>query len=210
MSVAVIADIVRSRALADRAAAQRILDEAILASERDLPLAEHPLTPVLGDELQGTYGDLSSAMASLLMLRLALPDGIECRYGIGLGAMTQVPSRGGVLAEGPAWWAAREAVESVHLTQERAAPGARTWIVRDDADPASPTVVAYANAYLLARDQLVGRMSQRTRRLAYGRVLGRTQAELAQAEGISQSAVSQALAAAGAGALVEGFAQLRP
>lgn len=210
--VAVIADIVRSRSLPDRPAAQRALDEAILAVERDLPLAERALTPVLGDELQGTYPDLAAAMASLLLLRLRLPGGVDCRYGIGIGAMTEVPSRAGALAEGPAWWAAREAIELVHAQQSRAVPGARTWIVRatdetGDADDAAG--VAYANAYLLARDQIVGRMSDRVRRLAYGRLLGVTQADLAEAEGITQSAVSQALVTAGVGALAAGFAQLR-
>jgi predicted transcriptional regulator len=39
----------------------------------------------------------------------------------------------------------------------------------------------------------------------YGRCLGRTQAALAAEEGITQSAVSQALAGAGAGALLTGL-----
>lgn len=207
MDVAVIADIVGSRTLPDRAAAQRALDDAIVRVERDLPLARRPLQPVLGDELQGTYPDASAAMASVLLLRLALPDGVDCRYGIGVGAMTEVPSRVGALAEGPAWWAAREAIEFVHDRQSRAVPAARTWIVA--AAGHGSTSIGWANAYLLARDQLVGRMTARTRRLAYGRLLGRTQGELAQAEQITQSAVSQALATAGVGALAEGFAQLR-
>lgn len=206
MDVAVIADIVGSRTLPDRAAAQRALDEAILRVEHDRPLATRPLQPVLGDELQGTYPDASAAMASLLLLRLALPDGIDCRYGIGVGQMTTVPSRVGDLAEGPAWWAAREAIELVHDKQSRAVPAARTWIVA--AEGHGGVEVGYANAYLLARDQLIGRMPARTRRLAYGRLLGRTQGELADDEQISQSAVSQALASAGFSALAEGLAQL--
>jgi DNA-binding CsgD family transcriptional regulator len=68
--------------------------------------------------------------------------------------------------------------------------------------------VHLANAYLFARDQLVGEMTGRARRLAYGRIGGQTQAQLAEEEGISQSAVSQALASAGVAALIEGFRQL--
>jgi len=68
--------------------------------------------------------------------------------------------------------------------------------------------IAYANAYVLARDELVSAMSGRTRRLTYGRCLGRTQRELAEAEGITQPAVSQALSAAGSAALVAGFTDL--
>lgn len=207
MGIAVIADIVGSRTLADRSGAQRTLDDTVLHVERDFPGAERPLQPTVGDELQGVYPTLDAAMSGLLLLRLALPDGIECRYGIGVGMLGEVPSRVGALAEGPGWWAAREAIDIVHGRQSRSIPGARTWIVAaaDSGDRGIPL----ANAYLLARDQLVTAMSERTRRLTYGRLLGRTQAELARAENITQSAVSQALAAAGTGAIVEGFAQLQ-
>ena len=207
MAVAVIADIVGSRALPDRPGAQRVLDETILRVERELPSGGEPLRPVLGDELQCVYPSLSAALCALLALRLALPDGIECRYGIGLGALVEVPSRVGALAEGPGWWAARAAIETVHAKQARTIPGARTWVCAA-AEADAPQVRA-ANAYLLARDQLVSAMTERTRRLAYGRLRGRTQAELARDEGITQSAVSQALGAAGVAALLEGFAQLR-
>lgn len=206
MSTVVIADIVGSRTLADRAGAQAAIDDAVLRIERDRPGALRPLEPVLGDELQGTYPSLEAAMAGLLLLRLALPDGVECRFGIGLGDTEEVPSRAGSLADGPAWWAAREAIEHVHGLQSRSVPGARTWIVAATAEQQEP--VPLANAYLLARDQIVSGMTERARRLSYGRLLGRTQADLAREEGITQSAVSQALAAAGVGALVAGFAQL--
>lgn len=207
MTIAVIADIVGSRALADRAAAQAAIDDAILRVEQDLPLATRPLIPTVGDELQGTYATLTDAMAGLLLVRLALPDGVDCRYGLGIGATAEVPSRAGALAEGPAWWAAREAIDTVHALQSRTVPGARTWVsAAEGVDEAS---VALSNAYLLARDEIVSGMSARTRRLAYGRIQGRTQVDLARDEGISQSAVSQALASAGVGALVEGFRPLR-
>ncbi|MFT4052645.1 MAG: SatD family protein [Microbacterium sp.] len=210
MSVAVIADIVGSRSLPDRAAAQRALDDTIESVERDLPLAERPLQSTVGDELQGVYPSLADAMASLLLLRLALPEAVECRYGLGLGEIGEIPSRSGALAEGPGWWAARKAIEAVHAKQSRTIPGARTWVEADvTAELSDRAVVSLANAYLLSRDQLVSAMSPRARRLAYGRLLGQTQRELAHAEGITQSAVSQALAAAGVGALAEGFAQLR-
>lgn len=206
MDAVVIADIVGSRTLADRAGAQREIDAAVVRVEADLPLAVRALEPVVGDELQGVYPSLDAAMAALLLLRLALPEGVECRYGIGLGATSDVPSRRGALADGPAWWAAREAIEHIHALQSRSVPGARTWVA---AAGEHPDAVGLANAYLLARDHLVSAMSERTRRLSYGRLLGRTQAQLAAHEGITQSAVSQALASAGVGALVAGFAQLR-
>ena len=210
MTIVVTADIVGSRRLTDRAAAQRELDDAIARVEHDLPLADRPLRPTVGDEQQAVYPTLDAALGSLLLLQLLLPDGIQCRFGIGIGEASVVPSAGGDIPEGPAWWAAREAIDRVHALQQRAVPSARTWVVAASTEGATAEDDARkANSYLLARDQLVGSMSERARRLTYGRCRGATQRELASAEGITQSAVSQALANSGAAAVIEGFRLLR-
>jgi hypothetical protein len=206
---AVLADIVGSRRLPDRAAAQRSLDSAIARVEGDFPDLVRPLRPTVGDEQQALYPDLDSAMAALLLLQLALPEGLECRFGIGLGDVLIVPATGGSIPEGPGWWAARDAIEKVHALQKRAAPRARTWVVAADRDDAvMDRTTRLANAYLLARDEIVGSMSARARRLTYGRSLGVAQRQLAETEGITQSAVSQALAGAGAASLIRGFREL--
>jgi hypothetical protein len=125
-----------------------------------------------------------------------LPDGVECRFGLGIGAVDGFESASGRLQDGPGWWAARAAIDTVHAKQQRAAPSARTWVVASpDEDAGVHTAAALANSYLLARDHLVGGMNERARRLTLGRCLGRTQRDLAQEEGITQPAVSQALAA---------------
>jgi hypothetical protein len=209
MPIAVIADIIGSRRLPDRGAAQRDLDDAIARVETDRPLAVSRLRATVGDELQGTYRTLEDALCSLLLLRLALPAGLECRFGVGIGAISDVPYDGATLADGPGWWAARDAVNALTAMQQRAAPGARTWIVAapgEDAGMRSP--VEMANAYALSRDQLVTAMSDRARRLTYGRCLGRRQSDLAREEGVTQSAVSQAMSTAGSAALVEGYVAL--
>ncbi|MEV7825938.1 SatD family protein [Microbacterium enclense] len=209
MTFAVIADIVASRRLDDRAAAQRQIARVIEHVETDLPAARQPLTPTVGDELQGQYDRLDDALASLLLMRLALPDDIDCRFGVGVGDVRPIVLDDRTVPEGPAWWAARQAVETVERMQQRAAPFARTWITAAEGeDAAMVDTVTVANAYALARDQLVSAMSERTRRLTAGRCLGRSQRDLAESEGISQSAVSQALASAGSAAIVEGFAVL--
>jgi hypothetical protein len=211
MAIAVIADIVGSRRLPDRAAAQRALDTAIARVERDLPVATVPMRPIVGDEQQAVYPSLDSALASLLLLQLALPDGIECRFGIGIGSVGSLATAVGDIHEGPGWWAAREAIDAVHAKQQRAAPSARTWVVAaPEEDGPMHHAARLANAYLLARDEVVGAMTDRTRRLTYGRCRRVPQRELADAEGISQPAVSQALAAAGAAAVVEGYFALVP
>ncbi|MBU4465845.1 MAG: SatD family protein [Actinobacteria bacterium] len=210
MPITVIADIIASRLLPDREHAQRILDATIARVENDLPLATQPLRPTVGDEQQGVYPTLDAALASLLLLQLALPDDVECRYGIGVGAISTVVSAGSGVPEGPGWWVAREAIDTVHAMQQRAAPRARSWIVvAPEEDEVMSTIVDFSNAYLLARDQIVVGMTERARRLTYGRCLRRPQRELARAEGITQPAVSQALATAGSLAIVEGFFTLR-
>ncbi|SDH35066.1 SatD family protein [Microbacterium pygmaeum] len=210
MTIAVISDIVGSRRLVDRSASQRVLDDTIARIEADLPLAARPFHPTVADEEQAAYDDLPAALASLLLLQLALPDGIECRFGIGIGEVRAVTTGTGTIEDGSGWWAARAAIDTVHAKQQRAAPSARTWVVAAEGEDAGMHSAALlANAYLLARDELVGAMNERTRRLAYGRCLGVTQRELADGEGITQPAVSQALTGAGAGAVVEGFVALR-
>lgn len=210
MPIAVIADIVGSRRLPDRASAQQALERAVATVERDLTPAARPLRPTVGDELQGVWDHLTDALISLLMLQLALPDGIAFRFGVGIGAVRGVASTHAELSDGPGWYAARDAIEIVHAREQRAMPRTRSWIVgAPDQDEVMRTTIAASNAYLLTRDEIVGALSERERRLTYGRLLGASQAELAEREGITQPSVSKSLRHAGAAALIEGVAALR-
>ncbi|MFJ6678951.1 SatD family protein [Microbacterium sp. NPDC091382] len=204
--VAVIADIVGSRSLPDRAGAQRAIVGSSHQAHTDHRVAASPLSPTVGDEFQAVYPDLSRALTSLLLIQLHLPEGIELRFGLGVGAIEPIDE---TITDGPGWWAARAAIDDAHRLQDRTVPHARTRIAAEAGQDAAMTErIAYANAYLLTRDELVSAMSERTRRLTYGRCLGRTQRQLADAEGITQPAVSQALSAAGSAALVAGFTEL--
>lgn len=208
MTIVVTADIIGSRQLADRAAAQRAFDDTIARVERDFPVATQGLRPTVGDEQQAVYPTLEAALGVILLLRLALPDGVEFRYGIGIGDVGTVPSTASEqgIADGPGWWAARSAIEHLEALQRRTAPQARSWIVAHESEQDRyADAVRWANAYLLGRDEIIGAMSERVRRLTYGRCLSRTQSELATTEGITQSAVSQSLSTSGAAAVVEGF-----
>ncbi|MEQ6896661.1 SatD family protein [Microbacterium sp. KR10-403] len=216
MAVAVIVDIVGSRRIADRASAQRAIDGVLQRLVEDGPPVDVPLHPIVGDEMQGVYPRRDAALLATLLVQLALPDGIECRFGIGLGEAGEIPSASGGISEGTAWWAARAAVEDVEALAARTVPSARTRVARwstvagsSDAASEGGDDLRMVNAYLLARDHLVTQMSERTRRLTYGRCMGATQRSLAEAEGITQSAVSQALTSSGANAVVEGFRALR-
>lgn len=208
MIAAVIADIVASRELDDRAAAQQELEQTLARVAEVAPAAHTPLMPTVGDELQGVYPDLAAALATTMLLQLTLPPGIELRFGVGLGEIHDIPSARGPLSEGPAWWAARSAIEQVEQLARRAAPNARTRVATTDAGSGTLELVRVANSGLLARDRAVAQLSPRTRRIVYERWRGRTQKEIAAVEGVGQSAVSQALTTSDGGALIEGLRAL--
>ncbi|MDN8548425.1 SatD family protein [Microbacterium sp. NM3R9] len=209
MTVAVIADIVGSRRLDDRSRTQRQIEETVEQVDAVLPVAVSPMRATFADEFQAVFDDLDDTLAWLLLLQLGLPEGVALRFGVGVGEVGEVDSATAAIADGPGWWRAREAIDEVHALQDRAVPRARTRIVGgDDEDVAMADRIRFANAYLLARDELVGAMSERARRLTYGRCLGRTQGSLAADEGITQSAVSQLLASSGAPSIIAGYTAL--
>ncbi|GLJ78641.1 SatD family protein [Microbacterium imperiale] len=209
MSVAVIADIVGSRRLDDRSRTQRQIETTVERVDEALPVAVSSMRATFADEFQAVFERLDDTLAWLLLLQLGLPDGVALRFGVGVGEVGEVDSATASIADGPGWWRAREAIDEVHALQDRAVPRARTRIVGgDDEDVAMADRIRFANAYLLTRDELVGAMSERARRLTYGRCLGRTQASLAADEGITQSAVSQLLASSGAPSIIAGYTAL--
>jgi DNA-binding CsgD family transcriptional regulator len=206
MVAVIIADIVESRGLDDRRAAQRDLDDALEIIAAVGPHAQHPLVPTVGDELQGVYSDLTGALGATLLLQLALPEGIELRFGVGIGEIIDIPSAHGPLSEGEGWWAARRAIDEVEDLARRSAPTARTRVAADSSS--WDQLVRVANAGLFARDRAVAQLSARGRRILFARSQGRTQTQIAAEEGIGQSAVSQAIATADGGALLEGLREL--
>src|SRR5689334_6378151 len=109
---AVIGDLVASREHASRRRAQQDL-LAALAVVNDLMPAVQPLEPTIGDELQGVYDNLHDALAATVVVRLALPETMDCRFGVGVGDLEIVgTSHYGLTQDGPAWWHAREAIDT--------------------------------------------------------------------------------------------------
>ena len=210
--IAVIVDVSRSRSHADRAALQREVQNAF-GRVNSAVVAAQPLEPTVGDESQAVYADLASALRATLLARLELPDGVDCRFGLGRGELATIGTGVvGAVQDGSAWWSAREAIDEARKHEYSKLAFVRTWFASsvDDqrADVASRTEEALVNSYLLARDHIVGTMTPRSRHLLRGQLHGATQVELARLEGISQSAVSQNLARSGANALVAGEALL--
>jgi hypothetical protein len=205
----VLGDVVASREHEDRAVVQRAVERALDDINEVVPFVQ-PLEVTIGDEFQGAYRTLADAVRASLLVRLALLPSIDTRYGIGSGAVTVFDdSRTPISQDGPAWWAARDAILRVHWQQQRSGHerAARTWYAAGPAGAEEKTSrirqdqERFVNAHLLCRDTLVPRDDERGIALLRGWLTGRTQAELAAESGITQPAVSQRLARMGAFAL---------
>lgn len=180
---ALIGDLVGSRRLAGRAAVHARLED-VLREVDDLVPGVQRLEQTVGDEFQGAFGDVHRAARAALLVRLAMLPTVDVRCGIGHGdAETFDAVRSPRLQDGPAWWAAREALEWM------AAPR-RTWLRTWYVGPGSEDV----GARLMCRDALVDRLNDRGRRMLALSLRGHTQQEIAALEGVSKSAVSQAFA----------------
>lgn len=206
--VTLIGDLVGSRRVTDRQAVQDALVRALEQANAQVPGLQ-PLEPTIGDEFQGAYDELADAVRASLLVRLLLLPVADSRYGLGRGEVTVFSEgRTPLSQDGPGWWAAREAIEHVQAREGRraSARGSRTWFVDRGTERSDAPVV---NAFLLCRDESVSFMGERAQRLLLGWLTGRTQSELAESEGISQSAVSQALGRSGAYALRDAENALR-
>ncbi len=194
-SVVVIGDVVGSRTSTDRPALHadlsRALEEVNATWGTDLRIT-------VGDEYQGTVASVGAATAITLALRLALLPDHDLRHGIGHGTTT-VLDEGGRIEDGPGWWAARAAIDGVKERARRPATGtARTAYA--SADPGEAT--GALDAALLARDELVARLDERSLSVLRGLMAGRTQREIAAEEGVSPSAISQRFRRDGIGVVV--------
>lgn len=198
-----IGDVVASKLQPNRAEAQQLLVAALRRVDHLVPSAQR-LEPTIGDEFQGAYATVADATLAALLVRLELLPAIDTRYGLGWGPTTVFDAeRHPMSQDGPAWWAARSAIAEVkHRSAQPRSRSLRTWFADGDPAAASATAsAAFVNAFLVCRDATVARMSVRGVRLLRGLLAGRSQAHIAESEGISQSAVSQQLTRSGAYAI---------
>lgn len=180
-----IGDVVGSRSAADRRALHRDLN-ATLATVAAQAIDAPAFT--VGDEFQGSYRRLGDALAAAWAIRLAVAPEIDVRFGIGWGAVSVLDETTGI-QDGPGWWAAREAIEWTAETQRQ--PGlalVRITYRRSDGTGPAPEAV---NAALMCRDHMFGSLDERSIRILRGLMSNRSKKELAAAEQISASAVSQ-------------------
>ena len=185
-AVVVIGDVVGSRRAVDRAALHDRVARALVEVNGQFA-ADLRLT--VGDEYQGAFPSVGHALRATLALRLALLPGADVRHGVGHGPVETLDA-GSRIEDGPGWWAARAAIDAAAAAAARPATrSARTAYRRVEGLP-GPDAGAI-DAALLGRDALVGRLSERGLSVLRGLMAGRTQREIAAAEGVSTSAVSQ-------------------
>jgi SatD family (SatD) len=207
--VAVLGDVVSSREHPDHGGLQRLVREALEHANARVS-ALQPLTPTIGDEFQGLYDHLDDALEATLLVRLALLDDADVRFGIGSGTLLSFDrERAPFEQDGPAWWSARQAVDHVRdVAQRQEMPrGLRTrWV---DADGNDPGRVAAVNAFLLCRDELVAAMDARDAATMSGILRDEPLRSIAEAQGVSVSALSQRAIRGGLYAIRHAHRELR-
>ena len=180
-----IGDIVGSRKVADRATAHRALNRALRDIAAD---AIDPPAFTVGDEFQGSYPTVGGAIDAALSVRLAVAPEIDVRFGLGWGSVMVLDAGAGI-QDGPGWWAAREAIEWTAVAQRQ--PGLALVRTSFRVNGEARQDVGAINAALLCRDHLIGSLDDRSIRILKGLLSNHTKNDIAAAEGISASAVSQ-------------------
>ncbi|BBX00266.1 RNA polymerase subunit sigma-70 [Mycolicibacterium moriokaense] len=185
LRAALIGDIVGSRRAPDRTAVHTTLKAAL--REVRVGAIDAPALTV-GDEFQGSYRTVGTAIDAALTIRLAVAPHLDIRFGIGWGAVSVLDPEAGI-QDGPAWWAAREAIEWTATAQRQ--PGLAMVRTSFRVDSKDRTDADAINAALMCRDHLLGSLDKRSMQILKGLLTNKTKKDIAAAEGISASAVSQ-------------------
>ena len=202
--VALIGDIVESRTHRERQALHDAFAAAIARANAEVPV-DDPAVITVGDEFQGVYPTLGAALKASFVVRAELFPRADVRFGLGRGEVTTLdPVRG--IHDGPAYWAAREAITTAEDRAQRAQTRtSRTAYVAPDEPEAT---VAAVRAALDCLDFMVGSMSTTSREILGGLMHGLAQHDVADRVGISPSAVSQRVRRDGIGVALEAMATL--
>jgi hypothetical protein len=185
---ALVGDVIASRQTGDREQLQHFLDRAMIRGNTVAP-AVQPLRMTIGDEFQGLFEDVQSAVSATLEIRLALLPSVDVRIGIGWGTLDMVPKDPPFGQDGPCWWRAREAIDEVKESESsNAVPRSiRTLVKTGDGDE------ELFNAYLVSRDHITEAWDEVDFEIARLHIEGTNQTEISRQVGLSQSSVSRRL-----------------
>lgn len=200
-----IGDLVGSRLHSDRSLLHQRLRHALARANSALNPVQ-PLEVTVGDEFQGCFATVGEAARASVVIRLLLVNdehGTDSRYGLGWGTIAVFDeARAPVSQDGPGWWAARAAIDrAAALGKVPRTSFVRTCFTTTPDDDGQVPCDAAIDAFLLCRDASVGQMTDRQREILLGVLLGHSQRDLADREGITQGAVSQTLSRSGGTAI---------
>ncbi|CAN5797359.1 SatD family protein [soil metagenome] len=185
-----VGDVVDSRRHPDRAQLQSTL--TALLDDVDARVGG-TLAITVGDEFQGRYHTLGEAVEASLRIHLAAHGSVQVRIGLGWGeVVVEAPDRGLMGQDGPAWWRARDAIDTLAgpagSGQTRVATGT-SW---DD----------LLNAYLILRDSVIGGWDDVDVSILRALLAGDTQRAVAGRLGLHESSVSRRVHRRGIGAVL--------
>ncbi len=174
-----IGDVVASRQSPDRARLQDQLS-SVLAEVSEL--IEARLAMTLGDEFQGRFDRLDTAIAASWHLHVRTLGIARLRIGLGWGEIFVDTGQAAPFGQdGPAWWRARDAIEVVESTSHPLRTVVKT---ETEWDP-------MMNAYLTLRDTHLDSLDATDAAILVGLQAGETQRALADRLGLHESSVSR-------------------
>lgn len=185
---ALVGDVIASRQTGDREGLQHFLDKAMTRGNSVAPTVQ-PLRMTIGDEFQGLFNDVQSAISATLQIRLALLPAVDVRIGIGWGALEMVPKDPPFGQDGPCWWRAREAIDEVKKSESsNAVPRSVRTLVKTGDDSQD-----LFNAYLVSRDHITAAWDEVDFEIARLHIEGTNQTSISRQVSLSQSSVSRRL-----------------
>jgi len=193
--ICLTSDIVRSRHLAERGAAQVKLETALArVNQEHRRTLVVPLAITLGDEWQGLTTDVAAALVIDFALRRSLYP-LQLASGIGVGAIATALRKRSVEMDGECFHRARAALEQAQ--QRRGSSTVLASAVRDLDEP--------ANALLLLLHAISDRWTDKQHETYVAFRRHGTEAAAAAALDVSQPTVHQSLAGAMAKPYAEAY-----
>lgn len=165
--VALIGDIIDSKSINDRLVFQENLKQVLnqLNHRFDETLVSN-LTLTLGDEFQCLCRDAKTALLIIDLLTLKyLQDGIAFRFGLGIGTIiTDINSDISIGADGPAYWAARSAIEFVYKENDNGNTSSYLAYMGDKDHNAK---ITFYNSIIKLQDAMRNNWTQTQREFAF-------------------------------------------
>ncbi|MGA7096125.1 MAG: SatD family protein [Acidimicrobiia bacterium] len=186
LRAAVIGDVIGSRQAEDREQLQQSL-RICLAGVNEMVEAVQPLSVTLGDEFQGAYPTMGRALRATLLLQATLKGTADLKIGIGWGELYFGDERTPLDQDGPCWWRARDALDSLgeragrHGVPQSRRTACLTGTTADD----------LIGGYLTVRDHIVSELDALDGQILKGLASGKRQIELAAELGLNKSSISR-------------------